>query len=51
MIRLWGFESSDDLIKELFTWLDYNKDNKISYEDLRQTAGKETNPMEQLYFR
>lgn len=43
---MWGFEANEDLIFDLFKWLDYDKDNRISYEDLRQTAGKETNPTE-----
>jgi Ca2+-binding EF-hand superfamily protein len=39
LIKAWGFNSSDQLIRELFEWLDYDKDNKITYEDLRSTAG------------
>jgi Ca2+-binding EF-hand superfamily protein len=39
------------LIKELFEWLDYDKDSKISYEDLRSTAGLDLAPRENLYFR
>jgi Ca2+-binding EF-hand superfamily protein len=46
VIKSWGFDVCDDLIKELFQWLDFDRDSKISFEDLRQTAGKETNPME-----
>jgi len=39
MIISWGFEANEGLIKELFEWLDYDKDHKISFEDLRSTAG------------
>lgn len=39
------------MLKDLFDWLDMDKDKQISYEDLRQSAGKETNPTEQLFFR
>ena len=35
MIKMWGFEANEDLIFDLFKWLDYDKDNRISYEDLR----------------
>ena len=50
-MRSWGFDVSDEMIRELFHWIDFDRDNKISFEDLRQTVGKETNPMEQLFFR
>lgn len=39
IIKAWGFDASESLIRELFEWLDFDKDNKISYEDLRSTAG------------
>ncbi|CDW82631.1 px domain containing protein [Stylonychia lemnae] len=51
IIKSWGFDASDQLLKELFDWLDYDKDSKISYEDLRSTAGQDVSPMEQLFFR
>lgn len=35
VFKSWGFEASDDAIKELFAWLDQDKDNRISFEDLR----------------
>lgn len=38
-IKYWGFDASESLIRELFEWLDADKDNKISYDDLRLTAG------------
>jgi Ca2+-binding EF-hand superfamily protein len=39
VIRGWGFDAADNLIRQLFDWLDHDGDNRISYEDLRQTAG------------
>ena len=44
MIRNWGFQATEDNIMELFDWLDYDNDGRISYEDLRSTAGKEISP-------
>ena len=46
MVINWGFDATEELIQDLFNWLDYDKDNKISFEDLRMTAGKEISPME-----
>jgi Ca2+-binding EF-hand superfamily protein len=51
IIKGWGFDSSEGLIRELFDWLDKDKDNRISYEDLRSTAGQDVTPTEQLFFR
>jgi len=35
----------------LFEWLDSDSDGKISFDDLKQTAGVEIAPMEQFFFR
>lgn len=35
VVKGWGFVASDDLMKQLFDWLDCDKDNKISFQDLR----------------
>jgi len=51
MMQQWGFLSTEEGILQLFDWLDADKDGRISYEDLRSTAGKDIAPMEQLYFR
>lgn len=51
LIKQWGFEADEYLVRSLFDWLDHDKDNKVSFEDLRSTAGKEIAPMEQLFFR
>lgn len=39
MVLSWGFEAPEIMIKDIFDWLDFDKDNKISFEDLRATAG------------
>ncbi len=48
MMSSWGFAND---CTELFNWLDYDQDGKISFNDLRQTAGVEIAPMEQFFFR
>jgi Ca2+-binding EF-hand superfamily protein len=39
IIISWGFDAPDFMIKEVFDWLDYDRDGKICFEDLRATAG------------
>jgi Ca2+-binding EF-hand superfamily protein len=39
MILSWGFEAPTQMIREIFDWLDFDKDQKICFEDLRATAG------------
>lgn len=51
LLNSWGFEATEDRLKELFIWLDKDQDNRISYEDLRSTAGLDITPQEALYFR
>ncbi len=51
MILSWGFEVPEQMIKEVFDWLDFDKDKQISFEDLRSTAGQDLAPREALYFR
>lgn len=51
VVKGWGFDCQENILQDLFNWLDNDKDGKLSFEDLRQTVGKETNPLEQLYFR
>jgi Ca2+-binding EF-hand superfamily protein len=48
MMESWGFKSD---CRELFDWLDFDKDGIISFNDLRSTAGVEITPMEQCFFR
>jgi Ca2+-binding EF-hand superfamily protein len=40
IMKLWGFEASPDVYLDLFEWLDTDKDSKITFEDLRSSAGK-----------
>ena len=47
----WGFQADQQQIKELYTWLDGDRDGKITFEDLRQSVGLDVSPMEQIYFR
>lgn len=51
LVRSWGFEAPDLMIKEVFDWLDYDKDTRITFEDIRATLGKYLAPRESLYFR
>lgn len=51
LVRSWGFESSDSQIKPVFEWLDFDRNGKITFEDLRATAGLDLAPKESLYFR
>jgi Ca2+-binding EF-hand superfamily protein len=48
MMVAWGFQSD---CRELFDWLDLDKDGVVSFNDLRETAGVEIAPMEQFFFR
>jgi len=39
MVLSWGFEAPTNMIRDIFNWLDFDKDSRISFEDLRATAG------------
>ena len=47
----WGFTANDEVTDHLYSWLDEDGDGKVSFDDLRHTAGKDIAPMEQLFFR
>jgi hypothetical protein len=47
----WGFEARETQFKTLFNWLDYDKDQKISFLDLRNSIGLEILPQETFFFR
>lgn len=51
IIESWGFAPQDKIVKEVFDWLDNDKDEKISFLDLKQTIGYELMPQEHFYFR
>jgi hypothetical protein len=38
-------------MRDLFAWLDHDKDGEVSFEDLRLTLGRDITPSEQLFFR
>ena len=44
MMKLWGFEAPDYQIKDLFDWLDHDKDGKLSFNDIRETIGLDVSP-------
>ena len=47
----WGFEAKDSQFRQLFNWLDYDKDQKISFQDLKNSIGLEILPQESFFFR
>ena len=47
----WGFASDKAQVRELYDWLDADKDGYVTWHDFRVTAGSEIAPMEQFYFR
>ena len=51
ILTSWGFEAKESQQKSLFNWLDYDKDQKISFLDLRSSIGLEILPMESFFFR
>jgi Ca2+-binding EF-hand superfamily protein len=51
LIKGWGFEAPTYLIREVFDWIDFDRDGKITFEDLRATVGQDLAPKEALYFR
>ena len=46
-----GFVTSEEEVRELFKWLDFDKDGQLSYDDLRETIGQEIAPNQKAYFR
>jgi hypothetical protein len=51
IISDWGFEAKENQVRSLFNWLDHDKDQKISFLDLRNSIGLEILPQEQFFFR
>lgn len=51
IIKDWGFEPKDKQLRSLFDWLDFDKDQKISFADLRNSIGLEILPQESFFFR
>ena len=51
LMNHWSFIAPEEQIRELFNWLDKDKDGKLSFEDLRATIGLDVSPQEGVYFR
>ena len=48
---MWGLPITEEQFKEVYDFIDHDKDGKITYEDLQQSVGKFISPEECLYFR
>ena len=35
ILKSWGFDITEDMIKDLFNWVDFDRDSRISFQDLR----------------
>ena len=44
LIANWSFIAPDNQVRELFNWLDKDKDGQLSFEDLRETIGLDVAP-------
>ena len=51
IINSWGFAAKEKDVRDVFNWLDFDKDQKISFLDLKNTIGFELMPQEQFFFR
>ena len=51
ILESWGFVAKDKDVRDLFDWLDEDKDQKITLLDLKHTIGFEILPQETYYFR
>ena len=38
-------------MRDLFDWMDNDKDGRVSFADLRETIGLDVSPKEAMYFR
>jgi Ca2+-binding EF-hand superfamily protein len=51
IIESWGFEATREQVDGIFDWLDADKDQIISYMDLKKSLGTEITPQETFFFR
>ena len=51
IVKSWGFEATDKVVMEVFNWLDFDRDQRINFLDLKNTLGLELMPQEQFFFR
>jgi hypothetical protein len=47
----WGLSITEQQFQDIFDVIDFDKDGKITYEDLQNSVGKHICPEEFLYFR
>ena len=50
-LAFWGFIAPESQVRDLFNWMDHDKDGQLSFEDLRETIGLDVSPQEGVYFR
>ena len=46
LMKGWGFASDANVIRELYDWLDADKDGIVTWNDFRTTVGVDIAPME-----
>ena len=51
IISDWGFVTKQSDVKKLFDWLDFDRDQKLSFVDFKNTIGFEILPQESFFFR
>mgnify|MGYP001161581389 CR=1 FL=1 len=51
LMTFWGFIAPETEVRNLYNWLDQDKDGQLSFEDLRETIGLDVSPQEGVYFR
>ena len=51
LMNFWGFIAPETEVRNLYNWLDQDKDGQLSFEDLRETIGLDVSPQEGVYFR
>lgn len=50
-METWGYIAPEQDIRDVFNWLDSDKDGQVSFEDLRESIGLDVSPTEGVYFR
>jgi len=51
LMQFWGFVATEEQVRDLYNWLDKDKDGQVSFEDMRETIGLDVSPKEAVYFR
>ncbi|CAI2381224.1 unnamed protein product [Moneuplotes crassus] len=47
----WGLDLTENQFEDLYSFLDHDKDGRITYEDFKKSVGSVISPVEFLYFR